>query len=498
MTPTPTRWPLPCGLCGDYRHAGMALVDTHQCLVACPACLLVDDDDPVCDASGAWEGLRPYQREGVSRLAGSRGLLLADDPGLGKTAQALRALVARGHPPAIAVVMPSLRRQWAGEAARWSPGYRVQVWDGGWCSMPQDGSLLVCGYTQARSADWRVARGTVVVLDEAQAIKNPRAKQARGVSALCALPEVAAVWLLTATPAYGHVAEAWQVLMAAGLGRQLAPTRWAAEVSPEATMRRELERVMLRRRIRDVANDLPELEIVQRRVELPAEALHSLDQESRRTVARARLRSERRAASDTPGDTESWWDEAAEEEAERMAQALSDSDVADALAALAEGSEAPLATLRKAVAVAKIPAAHALAAEVEDTGEPVVVFSAHRAPAIAMGARPGWEALPGGLGEARKQELVDRFARGELRGLGGTIGAMGTGTDGLHRVCRRGIFVDRDWTPALNEQARGRLLRLGSVGGGVLIWELIADHAADEIVTDALSRKARHLAAVGL
>ena len=485
---TPTTWPLPCARCGDLRQPGYALVSATE--VGCPACLLVGDGRPV---TAAEDGLRPYQVAGVRRLAGSRGALLADDPGLGKTAQALRALAARGHPPALAIVPPGLRPQWAAEAHRWAPGYdRVKVllpgepW--GW---PEARQILVAGYTYARGFAFEGAprAPTVVVLDEAQAVKNPSAHQTRGVRIVCAKAREAggAVWLLTATPAYGHVVEAWEVLRAAGLERQLAPSRARAQVLTEERAKRELRKVMLRRRVEDVAPDLPACQVVQRVVALDAALRGEVDRAAHRAAAAHRVRQETgQKVLDDAG------------RARAAALDLPPAEVRAALEELADGGdEAPLATLRRLLALAKVPAAQELAAEYEAAGERVVVFSAHRAPVEALGKRPGWLTVLGGQAGSR-QESVDRFARGEAAGIAGTLGALGTGVDGLHRASRRGVFVDRDWTPAINAQARGRLRRLGALGGAVLITELVADHPADEVVTRALDRKEAHLEAVGL
>jgi len=53
------------------------------------------------------------------------------------------------------------------------------------------------------------------------------------------------------------------------------------------------------------------------------------------------------------------------------------------------------------------------------------------------------------------------FIDGPVQVLVGTIGAMGQGIDGLQAVCCTEIFIDRDWSPALNEQAEDRLNRIG-------------------------------------
>lgn len=68
------------------------------------------------------------------------------------------------------------------------------------------------------------------------------------------------------------------------------------------------------------------------------------------------------------------------------------------------------------------------------------------------------------IGAVKSEDRVaekERFIKGAARVLLGTIGAMGQGLDGLQKVCSTVVFVERDWSPALQEQAEARLLRQG-------------------------------------
>jgi SNF2 family DNA or RNA helicase len=71
--------------------------------------------------------------------------------------------------------------------------------------------------------------------------------------------------------------------------------------------------------------------------------------------------------------------------------------------------------------------------------------------------------------------------------LVGTIATLGEGIDGL-QVARNLIMVDRDWTPARNEQAIGRLLRSGQKNA-VNVIHIVADDTVDEKVANALAAK---------
>lgn len=95
----------------------------------------------------------------------------------------------------------------------------------------------------------------------------------------------------------------------------------------------------------------------------------------------------------------------------------------------------------------------------EENEEPLIVFSAHLDPLHALKDREGWDIITGDT--KNKDEIVERFKKGELRGLGVSIKAGGVGIS-LVRACEA-IFVDLEWNPADNEQAEDRLNRHGQV-----------------------------------
>lgn len=80
----------------------------------------------------------------------------------------------------------------------------------------------------------------------------------------------------------------------------------------------------------------------------------------------------------------------------------------------------------------------------------------------------------------------------KVRVLIGTIGALGTGVDGLQNVCRNVIFLDRDWTPGLNEQAEDRVNRSGQPGM-TNVWILNMKNSIDEHVERIQGKKANDI-----
>jgi SNF2 family DNA or RNA helicase len=128
--------------------------------------------------------LRAFQEEGISALAARPALLLADDMGLGKTIQciaALRILFEQERVRRVLVVVPAgLLTQWRRELYRWAPEVGVMRVDGPaadrrW-KWRADKQLYLASYDTVRSDARTVLDATwdVVVLDEAQRIKNRR------------------------------------------------------------------------------------------------------------------------------------------------------------------------------------------------------------------------------------------------------------------------------------------------------------------------------------
>ena len=170
--------------------------------------------------------LRPYQERGVGWLLALRTLrlggCLADDMGLGKTVQALAALLvakASGDPGADLLVAPaSLLENWRREAERFAPDLRFLVAHPSRMPAAQlaklDGRrlrgrdvVLTTYGTVLRNAALRRRVWRTVVLDEAQAIKNPAAKQTRAVKSLKAGWRLA----LTGTPIENRLTDLWSL-----------------------------------------------------------------------------------------------------------------------------------------------------------------------------------------------------------------------------------------------------------------------------------------------
>jgi non-specific serine/threonine protein kinase len=181
--------------------------------------------DPGADFCGT---LRPYQKVGVSWLAFASslrlGVCLADDMGLGKTIQVLGLLLVHkqrargGAPPHLLVAPASLLANWQAEIERFAPSLTTLVVHPSAMSaraladLPgadlAGTDLVITTYgTLARSEALRTREWSLAILDEAQAIKNPGARQTQAVKTLKARARIA----LTGTPVENRLGDLWSI-----------------------------------------------------------------------------------------------------------------------------------------------------------------------------------------------------------------------------------------------------------------------------------------------
>jgi superfamily II DNA or RNA helicase len=208
--------------------------------------------------------LRDYQTKGVDWLVflrGARlGALLADDMGLGKTLQALCALAGRS----LVVAPTSVLHNWAEEIRRFRPGLDYCVYHGPSRSLDAAAAVTLTTYAILRLDADRLAaeQWDTVVLDEAQAIKNPESQVARAAFRLQAAHRLA----LTGTPVENRLDELWSQFhfVNRGLlgGRRNFQERYAGpiadgEAGAAERLRERIRPFILRRLKQEVAPELP-------------------------------------------------------------------------------------------------------------------------------------------------------------------------------------------------------------------------------------------------
>jgi superfamily II DNA or RNA helicase len=228
--------------------------------------------------------LRPYQQKGMAWLHFMTrlglGACLADDMGLGKTLQVIALLLLRqgqSNKPALLVVPASLVGNWKAEMSRFAPDLRVVIAHPSMMErqdldrliqtpavMLRGCDVMLTTYTfLQRTESWQAEPWSLVILDEAQAIKNPASGSTQAVKRLQAPARIA----LTGTPVENRPGDLWSLFDFLNPGLLGPAAVFAQAVKQCATgregyapLRRLVQPYILRRMKTDrsIINDLPD------------------------------------------------------------------------------------------------------------------------------------------------------------------------------------------------------------------------------------------------
>jgi len=444
--------------------------------------------------------LRPYQQAGVRWLyllhRLGLGACLADDMGMGKTIQVLSLLLvlqqesSRGRRQSgtafssILVAPASLLANWASEVERFTPTLKVLIAHPSSVSTADlkemtpeslaDVDLVITSYGALLRHDWLTStRWQVAVIDEAQAIKSPGAKQTRAVKKLIAQTRVA----LTGTPVENRLSDLWSIfdfthpgLLGSGqaFGKYV---RRLAEANGYGPLR-ELVRPYILRRLKtdkSVIADLPEktemkafchlspkqAALYSQAVEELAEALDTTDGMKRKGVVLAFLM--------------------------RFKQICNHPSQWLGNGSWAEADSGKFARLRE------------LAEVIAAKQEKVLVFTQFREAtqpiAAFLGSIFGREGLVlhGGTPVVKRKALVRRFQENELTPFFVlSLKAAGAGlnlTSASHV-----IHFDRWWNPAVENQATDRAFRIGQ-SRNVLVHKFVCRGTVEDKIDRLIESK---------
>ncbi len=483
---------------------------------------------PVAAPRGLGVTLRPYQQRGLAWLQYLRahGLagILADDMGLGKTAQALAHLLlekesGRADRPSLAVVPTSLVFNWQAEARRMAPGLRVLVLQG--AARAEDfgrmaaHDLVITTYPLVwRDIDaLRAQPFHLLVLDEAQTVKNPDARSAKALRRLRARHRLC----LTGTPLENHLGELWaqfDFLMPGFLGDARGfqrlwrkPIEEGGETLRADLLARRIRPFVLRRRKEQVAAELPPLTEIVERVPLRGRqrALYesvrvAADKQVRRVLQRSGFAGAQIAVLDA---------------LLKLRQVCCDPrllrDAAPgARDAFAEGpgasgvpGDAPEGASDRAfdgapggppppMERAKIERLRVLLPALVEDGRRILVFSQFTgmldlvgAELDALGLR--WLCLTGNTLPDRRGEVVRRFQAREAPLLLASLKAGGTGLN--LTAADTVVHLDPWWNPAVEAQATARAHRIGQ-DRPVFVYQLLVEGSIEERMRELQARKA--------
>jgi superfamily II DNA or RNA helicase len=481
----------------EVARSGVLSVESDAGLRALAQRLRLAGEPPaVTPPAGLGVTLRPYQLHGVAwlqylrehQLAG----ILADDMGLGKTAQMLAHILieqqsGRLDCPALVVLPTSLVFNWQAEARRMTPGLRVLALQG-----PQREADF------ARMADYDIVLTTyplvwrdldalarqpfhLLILDEAQTVKNAAARSASAVRRLRARHRIC----MTGTPMENHLGELWtqfNFLMPGFLGDATSFARmWRKPIEENGeSVRAQLlaQRVrpfILRRRKENVATELPAKTVAVKLLRLEGGQRDLY--ESVRVAADKQVR----------------------RVLEKRGFTGSHVTIMDALLKLRQVCCDPLLlkgergrkSLPKNIERAKIAMLRDMLPSLVAEGRRVLVFSQFTEMLDLIeteldALQLDWLALTGKTLPAQRGEVVARFQSKAVPILlislkAGGIGLNLTAADTV-------ILVDPWWNPAVEEQAIARAHRIGQEQA-VFVYKLIIEGSIEERMLELQQRK---------
>lgn len=413
--------------------------------------------------------LFPYQIDGARFLATTKRALLADDMGLGKSAQAIAACDQIDGCLSVAVVCPaSLVENWKREIAKFKTGH--------WTAQ-------VTSYNRAAESPFPGEEFDVLILDEAHYLKSPKAKRTKaifgekcdGVGGL--VSRAAHVFCLTGTPTPNNPSELWPMLRAVIPGAIEAPTK-TGKMRPLpywpfvskfcvtqdtgfgikiikgrnlSLLKSSIAPFVLRRKKDEVLKDLPPIRFDTLALE----------------------------GDKLPHDDTGW---------DHITLALKNEGVAG-LKAIAPH----VAQLRRVTGLAKAPAAAEwIDAQLDGGIKKLVVFAHHRdvIKVLSNSLREGQHGhvvLDGSKSSEDRDAAVWNFQNEEsCRVFIGQIQAAGTGL--TLTAASDVLFVESSWVPAENEQAAMRVHRIGQRNACLVRFAMLAG-SIDEDIQKAVMRK---------
>jgi superfamily II DNA or RNA helicase len=445
---------------------------------------------PVRPPPGLQASLRGYQQEGLNWLQFLReyGLagILADDMGLGKTVQALAHLLeeknsGRADRPSLVVAPTSLMTNWRQETERFAPALKLLVLHGQdrkqYFEKLQDYDVVITSYALLPRDEAILARQPfhLIILDEAQYIKNPKTKYAQIVCQLSARHHLC----LTGTPMENHLGELWSqfnFLLPGFLGGEVqfrrlfrTPIEKGGDLPRRDLLARRIGPFVLRRRKEEVAAELPPKTEIRQNVEL-AGAQRDL-YETIRLAMHARV------------------------QAEVQSKGLSRAHIIilDALLKLRQVCCDPrLVKLDAARAVAdsaKLELLMDLVPEMLAEGRRILLFSQFTSMLALIQAQLAAVSIPYVLltGETTDRATpIQKFQNGQVPLFLISLKAGGTGLN--LTAADTVIHYDPWWNPAVETQATDRAHRIGQTKS-VFVYKLITVGTVEEKILALQERK---------
>ena len=483
---------------------------------------------------GSNEDLFPHQRAGVKFLAIARRALLADEPGLGKTAQAIRALKElqdRGEDvfPALIVCPNTLKKNWKREFERWWPGVDVEVIKGSatqrrkifeeeadvyvinWESLRSHsrlsgyGSIALAKCVDCGGHDDKVSENRcevhprelnaidfkAVVADEIHRSKEPKSKQTRALWAATGDADIR--FALTGTPIANNVLDMWSILHWLSPDEWPSKTRWIDRmintmlnafggmmvlgVKPhmEQEFYAAINPRMRRMLKKKVLPWLPEMMFERKDVEMSTKQKKAYDQ--MRDLMIAELEGGESVTAPSP-----------------LTQTIRLLQFASSFAEISVDETSGESKVTLAGPSCKVDAVMDDIKNGDFGDDSVAVCAVSRQLIDLLSAEMTKEKIPHGLitgaqTEDERQQAVDDFQSGKIKWILFTAQAGGVGI--TLTAARRLVMLQRPWSLVDHKQALDRVHRIGSeIHDSIIISDYVTEGTIEERVIQVLETKA--------
>jgi superfamily II DNA or RNA helicase len=450
--------------------------------------------------------LMPHQGQMIAAAAaGHRTFLLADEPGLGKTAQSLLAAQAANAYPLLVVVPNVVKTNWAREAALWTPNRSATVIHGNGDTMDGFADIVVVNYEVLdRHVGWIGEFGfRGMVVDEAHFIKNKGSQRSQHVLALSrsirsrvARPLLMA---LTGTPLINDIEDfraIWQFLGWIDDTKPLAELMQALEetgLTPAdpgfypAARQCVIDRGIVRRRKIDVAADIPARRIADLPVELDEKAARSIREAERALARRMVAQYERALALRDSGSVVEGIDH-------DLVRRIATRERKEATtAAGGENAAENVFAMMRRIGQAKAGLAADYAAQLARSAGKVVFFAKHvdvmdAAEQAFTKAGIRFSSIRGDQTRTARQKQIDAFVKEPDVAIAVcSLTAAGVGIN--LQVASNIVLAELSWTNAEQTQAIDRSHRIGQTEP-VTAWRIIAAQTIDARIAELIDSKA--------
>ncbi len=446
--------------------------------------------------------IMPHQSRFLESVrAGHRSFLLADEPGLGKTAQSVLAASVAGAYPLLAVVPNVVKMNWAREVERWTPQRRATVISGDGAAIDAFADVFIVNYEVLdRHLAWLGSIGLRgMVVDEAHFIKNLGSQRSQNVLALAGRIREQVrdplMLALTGTPLINDVEDfdaIWRFLGWANgekPGPELMDRLDATGFTPAdkafypAARDAVISMGIVRRKKKDVAADLPD--------KLVADLPVQLDDEYGRSIRQAEHELGERLAARYRRILEARGDTVRIGEADGDIVRLVASQELEESKAAGTGADNVFTMVRR-IGQAKAVLAADYAAQLQRSVGKVVFFAKHidvmdaaEAHFAAAGLRT--VSLRGDQTAIARQSAIDAFNTDPDVAIAVcSLTAAGVGVN--MQAASNVVLAELSWTAAEQTQAIDRVHRIGQEEP-VTAWRIIAAHTIDTKIAELIDSK---------